>query len=171
MSLVVTPEQANRITLAENLGEITLIPRHPDDEAVVDDFEQNADDLFNPSTANSRKREQFGTKGKEDAGPLDGLRSLMTQAMTAATAQTAVAAQAPVQPFEMTIIYPSEVKKVPFDAAGQPLLGELGSAAPQSAVAVPAPGAAPAAADVPEDPPADAPSSTPADFPIDLQVK
>ena len=38
VSLVVTPEQANRITTAENIGEISLIPRHPDDDSVVEDI-------------------------------------------------------------------------------------------------------------------------------------
>ena len=46
VSLVVTPSQANRITTAENLGEISLIPRHPDDDQIVDDAEQDADFLL-----------------------------------------------------------------------------------------------------------------------------
>lgn len=169
VSLVVTPEQANRITLAEKLGDVTLIPRHPDDETVVDDFEQNADDLLNPSTAGSRHREQFGMAQGEDQGALGGLKSLVSQAMANAAAQASVPELAAEKPqFEMTIIYPNEVAKIKFDASGEPLYG-AGSqpttpgfaASATSAGQSPAPSPAPAG---------DAPA-IPKDFPIDLQVK
>ncbi|HMP06806.1 MAG TPA: Flp pilus assembly protein CpaB, partial [Lacipirellulaceae bacterium] len=78
VSLIVTPAQANKITLAENMGDISLIPRHPDDELVVDDAEQTADDLLNPSQANSRKKEQLAdSDAAGDSGPLAGLRAIM----------------------------------------------------------------------------------------------
>ena len=166
VSMVVTPEQANRITLAENLGTLTLIPRHPDDEAVVDDSMQDAGDLLNPSSANSRRKEQFGSQG-EDEGATGGLKSLVQQAMAGAAAQALAKPVAP--PFQMTIVYPNEVSKVKFDAAGEPM--STSSTGSSGAVPPPIPAAAVSAAPTP---PATAPAEgakTPADFPIDLQIK
>ena len=36
VSLLLTPEQASKLTLAENIGEVSLIPRNPDDEESAD---------------------------------------------------------------------------------------------------------------------------------------
>jgi pilus assembly protein CpaB len=185
VSLIVTPAQANKITLAENMGEVSLIPRHPDDESVVDDSEQTADDLLNPSQANSRKKEQLASAGNhedEESGPLAGLRSLMEQAM-AASAEAAGAPAPAAPPFEMTIIYPTEVAHIQFEggrpvnpenpmqtmtatAAANPLLPSQPVPAPAPA---PAPAAAPAADSDDAAPATD--GETPGDFPIDFQVK
>jgi pilus assembly protein CpaB len=184
VSLIVTPAQANKITLAENMGTISLIPRHPDDEGVVDDSEQTADDLLNPSTANSRRKEQMaGQKGEEESGPMAGLRSLMEQAMAATAAASAEAPLAQAPPFEMTIIFPTEVSRIQFEG-GRPVNPENASHAvtllspnPLLPVAAAAPvPAAPAGSDAPP-PSADGPpsgSDKPAagdGFPIDFQTK
>ncbi len=176
VSLIVTPAQANKITLAENLGSVSLIPRHPDDEVVVDDSEQTADDLLNPSQANSRKKEQLARqKAETDEGPMAGLRSLMEQAMAASAAATEGPAQVAAAPFEMTIIYPTEVSRIKFEG-GKPI--NLDDA-PQAMTAVSLPASAPVAAP-PQAPPAadDDTATTPStdgpsldDFPIDLQTK
>jgi pilus assembly protein CpaB len=171
VSLIVTPAQANRITLAENMGEVSLIPRHPDDDKIVDDSEQGTDELFGRSTANSRAQEQAG---KSD-GPLAGFKSMMTQALAGAAAQAAAQAAgqpaAPPKPaFEMQIISPNEVSKVQFSANGEPLdLTGVGpsAAAPPAAFVAPTPSTpqtppmTPAAPDKP---------ATPIDFPIDLRL-
>jgi pilus assembly protein CpaB len=171
VSLIVTPAQANRITLAENMGEVSLIPRHPDDDKIVDDSEQGTDELFGRSTANSRAQEQAG---KSD-GPLAGFKSMMTQALAGAAAQAAAqAAGQPAAPptpaFEMQIISPNEVSKVQFSANGEPLdLTGVGpsAAAPPAAFVAPIPSTpqtppmTPAAPDKP---------ATPIDFPIDLRL-
>lgn len=68
VSLIVTPAQANRINLAENMGEISLIPRNPDDDAVVEDSEQGTDELFGRSTANDRESEQYAETGDTSEG-------------------------------------------------------------------------------------------------------
>jgi pilus assembly protein CpaB len=165
ISLIVTPAQANRITLAENLGEISLIPRNPDDDTVVDDSEQGTDELFSRSTAGSREREQrTNPSGDEQEGPLSGFRSLMAQAMAGAAEAAAATPQAPAKSsFQMTIIYPTEVSKVEFSTSGEPLQATNSGAPttpPAGAVSVtptPVPGPAP-------DQPA-----TPPDFPINLR--
>jgi pilus assembly protein CpaB len=173
VSLIVTLPQANKITLAENMGTVSLIPRHPDDESVVDDSEQTADDLLNPSTHNSRRREQTADAGEEN-GALSGLRSLMEQAMAAsAEAEEAAAAQEP--PFVMTMIFPTEIATIQFEG-GRPINPEdatqnTAAAAPTTLAPAPAPTTPPAATDDDAQPaPADD-SSTPDGFPIDFQVK
>jgi pilus assembly protein CpaB len=166
VSVIVTPAQANRITLAENMGEISLIPRNPDDETVVDDNEQGADELFGRSTANSRQKEQFG-KSDEPEGPLAGFKSMLAEAMSTAAQSAGSATQQPAKSdFQMTIIYPTEVSKVEFSANGDPIL-------PQNSPATPLPNPAAAAAGVKAMPPAaqDVPAATPPDFPFNLRVK
>jgi pilus assembly protein CpaB len=167
VSLIVTPAQANRITLAENMGEVSLIPRHPDDDKIVEDFEQGADELFGRSTANSRAQEQSA----KSESPLAGFKSIMAQALAGAAAQAASQPAAPPKPaFEMQIISPNEVSKIQFSANGEPL--NLNGAAPStatppSAFVAPTPSSpqtppmTPAAPDKP---------ATPFDFPIDLRL-
>jgi pilus assembly protein CpaB len=46
VSLLLTPEQASKLTLAENLGEVSLIPRNPDDEDSHVTAEISTDELF-----------------------------------------------------------------------------------------------------------------------------
>jgi pilus assembly protein CpaB len=108
VSLVVTPEQANRITLAENLGEIALIPRNPGDEAIITDADQGLGDLLNPN----KPKEVAATAAPGGEG---GLAALM-QGFMAATAAKAGATPAndAQEPFKMTIIYPTEVEQVEF---------------------------------------------------------
>ncbi len=125
VSLLVTPRQANKINLAVNMGEVTLIPRNPDDESIIDDSEESASGLHDRSTASSREREQAAPDNGEESGPLAGLRKLMEQAMVASAAQAGMAAMQPVQaadpPFEMTIIFPTTVERIQFEG-GRPTL-------------------------------------------------
>ncbi|RIK78181.1 MAG: Flp pilus assembly protein CpaB [Planctomycetota bacterium] len=182
VSLVVTPAQANRITLAENMGEVSLIPRHPDDNTIVDDAEQGADELFGRSTANSREREQLGAKDGDSDGGLFGLRSLVEKAVATAAAQ-ASAPEAPAAPpkpaFQMTIVYPNEVSKVEFTANGEMIESKSGLPGASSATlpggfTAATPGAAPPQPGAPDaSGPAPGPSDslkTPSDFPIDLKL-
>lgn len=114
VSLVVTPPQANRITTAENLGEISLIPRHPDDDQIVDDAEQDADFLLGRSDANSREKERGQTKPELDDG-VDGFDE--SQAVNT------------VPHWQMKIIFPNEVSIREFNGeTGEPVYdGESGS--------------------------------------------
>jgi pilus assembly protein CpaB len=171
ISLIVTPAQANRITLAENLGEISLIPRNPDDDKLVDDNEQDVDELFGRSTANNRDQEQGDTSG----GALAGFKSMMADALAGAAANAAAqAALPPRSVFEMTIISPNEVSKVQFSANGEPIdpksfPGGMTSATPPPAAFVAPPAAAPAPTATPAPAPADG-AALPPDFPIDLRL-
>lgn len=173
VSLIVTPAQANRINLAENMGEISLIPRNPDDDAVVEDSEQGTDELFGRSTSGDREREQYAPEERNSEGAFAGFQSLMQQALANASA----AAKPPEKKsdFQMTIIYPNEVSRVRFSADGEPLdvQHSAGSSLP---FPTPGPFATPSALPAPappfaEPPSADGvPSPVPSDFPIDLRL-
>lgn len=113
VSLVVTPEQASRVTTAENLGEISLIPRNPDDDAIVEDAEQSVEDIFARSDSSNRKkeREAFDRLSGED-GVQGEIRKDMSQNPTVAVEP----------PFQMKIIFPDEVSRIDFDnTTGEPL--------------------------------------------------
>lgn len=115
VSLVMTPQQASRVTTAENMGEISLIPRHPDDDKIVDDAEQSLEDIFSKSDASSREQEQNAFEKVEDhqAQPTAQLPHDLNASAAAPPADP---------PFHMKIIYPNEVDQVDFDnTTGEPL--------------------------------------------------
>jgi pilus assembly protein CpaB len=180
VSLVVTPAQANRITLAENMGEISLIPRHPDDNTIVDDSEQGADELFGRSTANSRQREQLAAKDNQSDGGLFGFKSLVEKAMASAAAAQQAAEDLPASPpkpvFQMTIVYPNEVSKVDFAANGEMIQStnaSPGAIPPPAAFTTAVPPTQPELTPGPPDmpgPPSQDKSATPLDFPINLRL-
>src|SRR4051812_35903718 len=64
ISLLVKLEQASKLALAAQIGEISLIPRNPDDEEAGDSRETTVDDLLSNGDINSRTKEQ-GTASKE----------------------------------------------------------------------------------------------------------
>lgn len=157
ISLIVTPEQANRINLAENLGDISLIPRSDDDEKIVQEFALNPDELLAGGTANSREKERGEPA---PAAPT----TLPIQNLLSGLTADAPPEQSAAKPFEMTIIYPNEVSRVQF-ADGQPLPADA-VAAPSSAVqslTAPGQGAPPTATPTPG-------AATP-EFPIDLRLR
>ena len=153
VSLVVTPDQANRIATAENLGEISLIPRHPDDDKIVDDLKQTTEFIFGKSDANSRRLEQgMNREGSSDGGVAGLVRKQMEF--------QSIEELEP--PFRMRMIFPDEVSVIHFsNETGEPLeetdVGIAGSVGAGSDYPVPAPGA-------------DGDSSAD-DFPIDLRLK
>jgi pilus assembly protein CpaB len=151
VSLVVSPQQANRITTAENLGELSLIPRHPDDDKIVEDWETDSSDIFASSDANSREKEQISSEKAPESGLPGAIRSEYERS---AVDEFAAA-------FRMKIIYPNEVSEFRFsNETGEPLEEQQPSSASHPAAvgveAAPAPGS---------DPKGNPPE---ADFPIDL---
>jgi hypothetical protein len=114
VSLVVTPQQASRMTTAENMGEVSLIPRNPDDDIIVDDAEQSLDDIFARSDAGNREKERRAFDKEEESYDSQIQKDMEQHPVVAA-----------VPPFRMKIIYPNEVSRVDFDAeTGEPLEAE-----------------------------------------------
>ncbi|TWT95974.1 SAF domain protein [Botrimarina colliarenosi] len=118
VSLLVTPEQASKLDLAQNLGELSLIPRNPNDETASAMVEVTIEDILGTrSEKNSRKEEQ----NRDVSGPpkqslFDTVVGMMSQA----------AQERP--PFEMTIVQAEEVSTMRFDSrTGVPLQGEQDS--------------------------------------------
>ena len=157
VSLVVTPEQANRITTAENLGEISLIPRHPDDEAIVEDWETDSGDIFARSDANSRDKERSSSRSAEGGMPEAIREEYQHQGVNPEDLA-----------FKMKIIYPGEVTEVKFNhETGEPLeeYDNPNQANSSYSAAVGA-----GSSDLPAGDTDGATDTTEADFPIDLKL-
>lgn len=113
VSLMLLPEQASKLSLAEQIGELSLIPRNPDDQAVSSWSEVTIDDLMADGDANSRAKEQGRDKDateepeNSDAGLLSAIRAEVP----------------PVKPpFRMEIVEAQDVREVLFDSeSGKPI--------------------------------------------------
>lgn len=121
ISLLVKLDQASKLALASQIGEISLIPRNPDDEDSAESSEMTVDDLLASGDANSREKEQ-GVGTKEPAGEGNSLTSGLLSAVQAAAA--------PKAPFRMEIVEAQAVREVLFDGeTGRPIRGANDSAA------------------------------------------
>ena len=114
VSLMLTPDQASKLSLAEQIGEVSLTPRNPDDEATAEWNEYTIDDLLADGEKSSREKEQ-GRDATEDepeqpadnAGLLSAIRAVVPPA---------------VPPFRMEIVEAQDVREMLFDAAtGKPI--------------------------------------------------
>jgi pilus assembly protein CpaB len=111
VSLMLTPEQASKLSLAEQIGELSLIPRNPDDEASADWSEVTIDDLLADGERGSREREQGRDEGLERPGDNTGLLSAIRSTTPPA-----------VPPFRMEIVEAQDVHEMLFDGeTGKPL--------------------------------------------------
>jgi Flp pilus assembly protein CpaB len=111
VSLMLSPEQASKISLAEQIGELSLIPRNPDDEETAEWTEFTIEDLLADGEKNNREREQ--ARDEDVAQPGDG-----TGLLSAIRSTTPPA----VPPFSMEIVEAQEVRVVLFDGeTGKPL--------------------------------------------------
>jgi pilus assembly protein CpaB len=129
VSLMLTPEQASKLSLAEQIGEISLTPRNPDDEDSSDAPEYTVDDLLAGTEKSTRAKEQGDQKRVEDNGPNPN-DSLMN----------AINAVPKKPPFVMEIVQAQDVHEVLFDAdTGRPIR----PVAEQTGVAGPTPHIAP----------------------------
>ncbi|WP_146451229.1 Flp pilus assembly protein CpaB [Bythopirellula polymerisocia] len=113
LSLVVTPQQASRMTTAENMGELSLIPRHPDDDLIVDDAEQSLEDIFARSDSSSREKERAAFDKSNEKEEMElALRKEISHNPTVEVEP----------PFRMKLIFPNEVSQIDFDnTTGEPL--------------------------------------------------
>jgi pilus assembly protein CpaB len=123
VSLMLTPEQASKLSLAEQIGEISLIPRNPDDEAATDFQEYTVDDLLSGGEKNSRAKEQ-GTHKVEPASDPTPTDSLLTAIENAPKKD----------PFRMEVVEAQDVHEVLFDAETgrpvRPVAEQTGAAGP-----------------------------------------
>jgi pilus assembly protein CpaB len=129
ISLLLTPEQASKLTLAENLGQVSLTPRNPDDDSSGDMVEYSTDDLLSDGGKGSREKEQARDKEPEKPADKGGLLSAIQQYVPP-----------PKPPFIMEIVEAHDIREVKFDPdTGKPLRDELSTVSPAGAL----PGAMP----------------------------
>jgi pilus assembly protein CpaB len=115
VSLMLTPEQASKLTLAEQIGEVSLIPRNPDDEAAAEWNEYTIEDLLAEGEKGSRSKEQGLT---DDGEPVEEQPSDSSSLLSAiqSTPQPAV------PPFRMEIVEAQDVREMLFDGeTGKPI--------------------------------------------------
>lgn len=159
VSLLLKPEQASRLTLAEHLGEISLIPRNPDDEESSATAEVSADELFGDAEKSSRQKEQ----GIDDSKPAPSDSSALL---------SAVQAVPPKPPFLMEIVEAQDVRVMEFDAETGKPVREPGANTGGPSVNAPSSGSgASAKGGDGTKPPAADPEKTLDDFPIDFDAK
>jgi len=112
VSLMLTPEQASKLSLAEQIGEVSLTPRNPDDEATAEWNEYTIDDLLADGDKSSREKEQ-DRDAKEDEEPADdaGLLSAIRSVIPPS-----------IPPFRMEIVEAQDVRELLFDGeTGKPI--------------------------------------------------
>ena len=152
VSLMLTPEQASKLALAEQVGEISLIPRNPDDEASAEWTEYTIEDLLQDGDKGSRAKEQGLADDADQTGNSDNLLSAIRS-----TAPPAV------PPFRMEIVEAQDVREMLFDPeTGKPIRKsdeQTGSAGPTVTPSI-SPGAKSDGSDNPLD-----------EFPIDFNAR
>jgi pilus assembly protein CpaB len=112
VSLMLLPEQASKLSLAEQIGELSLIPRNPDDQTVGTWSEITIDDLLADGEANSREKEQARDEVAEDDASTND--SLVEAIRTDAPPLT--------PPFRMEIVEAQDVREMLFDGdTGKPI--------------------------------------------------
>ena len=130
VSLLLTPDQANKVALAEQIGELNLIPRSPDDEATIVDLEISFDELMgDKSQKNTRRQEQ----GREENGQKKGggfFGDLMVAMKRSVEEQP---------PAVMVILEADEMREVQFDPlTGRPMFDSSDSSSRRRSGGVPA---------------------------------
>jgi pilus assembly protein CpaB len=127
VSLMLLPEQASKLSLAEQIGELSLIPRNPDDQEASAWSEVTIEDLLADGDINSREKEE---EPEKDTGLASGLLSAVMPP-----------AEPEKEPFRMEIVEAQDVREVLFDAdTGKPIrkMVEEGSVGPRVTPAIPA---------------------------------
>ena len=106
VSLLVLPQQASKIALAQNLGELSLIPRNPNDESAANFNEITASELLeNTLSINSRARER-GTPQDTDSPSVWSRMMGLIKAVPPTELAT----------FKMEIVEADAVREMLFDA-------------------------------------------------------
>jgi pilus assembly protein CpaB len=113
ISLLLKPEQASKLSLATQVGEISLIPRNPDDEESAEVAETTVEELLKDGEMNSRAKEQ-GVTMKEQPTESSNTGGGLIEAI-----KTVVA---PKGPYRMEIVEAQAVREMYFDGTtGRPI--------------------------------------------------
>lgn len=124
VSLMLTPNQASTLAFAEQVGEISLIPRNPNDEDAADTTEITVDDLLGSSEKNSRELEQ-GNKNAKDAKAKTAKEEEQPTSNGNSLVNAIKSTLAPPvkEPFHMEIVEAQAYREVMFDPiTGKPMM-------------------------------------------------
>jgi pilus assembly protein CpaB len=89
ISLLVTPAQAAKVTLASEMGKIRLVMRSPEDNTHYDDASAKPEELFGRSAFANRTKEASGNKPDDNkAGILEFLTQMKAKAPVKQTQET-----------------------------------------------------------------------------------
>ena len=112
VSLMLTPEQASKLSLAEQIGEVSLIPRNPDDEeSSADAGSHDRRPARATATRAAARRNRASTKTR--SRPTPRTTALLTRRRRRVPAKP---------PFRMEIVEAQDVREVLFDAdTGKPI--------------------------------------------------
>jgi pilus assembly protein CpaB len=168
VSLMLTPEQASKLSLAEQIGEISLTPRNPDDEKEADWSEYTIEDLLSDGEHGSREKEQ--NRDDDDDEKLNDPAPESLVDVIRATPTPVI------PPWRMEIVEAQDVREVLFDGeTGKPIRNMVEESAAPRVLATPA--SFPAAPGSDQGDAAKAAAGAAAadklldDFPIDLDSK
>ncbi len=158
VSLMLTPEQASKLALAEQIGEISLIPRNPDDDSIAEWNEYTIEDLLESGgEKGSREKEQGRETAADDAPIGGGLLGAISAVVPAA-----------VPPFRMEIVEAQDVREMLFDAmTGKPIRDADKDSAPRGPTVTPSTLPGPAS----DGDPADDSDKMLDDFPVDFNAR
>jgi len=133
VSLMLLPEQASKLTLAEQIGEISLIPRNPDDQEAGAWSEITIDDLLQDGDINNREKEQ----GRDDDVAAAPEPPAAAESLVDAV-RTTIAPVVP--PFIMEIVEAQDDREMQFDPeTGKPIRNSMeDSGGPRVTPAIPA---------------------------------
>lgn len=150
VSLMVTPEQASKIDFAQHIGELSLIPRSPNDETLATDFAVGFDDLFQDASEKNTREDEQNRDAVAQSEQNDG--QYVVDMMKEPEVEV-------IPPFQMEVYLADEVTIEEFDPASGKLIHKANraeEAAPKPATREPATAA----------PKASEGASIPDDFPI-----
>lgn len=160
VSLMLTPEQASKLALAEQIGEISLVPRNPDDEETAGWSEYTVEDLLGDGDKNSRAKEQGTSAKAEPAADPAPNSNLLTAIQNTAK-----------EPFRMEIVEAQALREVLFDAeTGKPLNPGANAAPVSGPTLEPKTKAKSTKKELPPPTPIGEPSGIPDEFPINLDA-
>ena len=110
ISLLVTPAQAAKVTLASEMGKIRLVMRSPEDDTHTEDVSAKPDELFGRSAYSNREKEASGEKNEGTKGLLDYINQM--KANMAANQNLPADNSQPTITWTMRILKPNEINDV-----------------------------------------------------------
>jgi len=119
ISLLATPAQAAKVTLASEMGKIRLVMRGPEDNAHAEDATAKPEELLGHSAYSDRKKESGDEK---TAGDKKGFLDLMNQMKAKTASQPTPVTQPPIS-WTMRILQPNGINDVVLETDNTPAAG------------------------------------------------